>query len=41
MPENFPAGQVQYQELYEGSSSEQIDAIVTWLFNLDRASLQN
>ena len=38
MPANFPLDQEQWQEFYAAPSSQQIDAVVTWLFNLDRAT---
>jgi len=37
MPANFPADQEQWQELYPAPSSVQIEAVLTWLYNLDRA----
>jgi cbb3-type cytochrome oxidase cytochrome c subunit len=37
MPANFPADQTQWQELLPAPSAAQIEAVVTWLFNLDRA----
>jgi len=39
MPANFPADQTQYQDLYPGTSAEQIEAILTWLYNMDRAPI--
>ncbi len=41
MPANFPADQTQWQELYPAPSREQIEAVVTWLFNLDRSEVRN
>jgi len=41
MPANFPPGSQQYQELYPGSYREQIDAILDWLYNLDRMKPKN
>ena len=41
MPANFAADLTQWQELYAAPSSEQIEAVLTWLFNLDRALLRN
>lgn len=41
MPANFDAGLTQWQEFYAAPSSEQIDAVVAWLFNMDRAPLRN
>jgi cytochrome c2 len=41
MPANFPSDQTQWQELYPAPSREQIEAVVTWLFNLDRAAVRN
>lgn len=37
MPANFPLDQEQWQELWPAPSRQQIEAVVTWLFNLDRA----
>ena len=37
MPANFPLDQEQWQEFYPAPSGEQIEAILTWLFNLDRS----
>jgi hypothetical protein len=37
MPANFPADQTQWQELLPAPSAQQIEAVLTWLFNLDRA----
>jgi hypothetical protein len=41
MPANFPLDQRVWQDLYPRSSREQIEAVLTWLFNLDRAQPQN
>jgi len=41
MPANFPPDQSVYQDLYPGTSTEQIEAVLTWLFNLDRAVVGN
>ena len=41
MPANFDASLTQWQELYPAASAEQIEAVVTWLFNLDAALLRN
>ena len=41
MPANFPLDEQQWQDLYPGSSREQIEAVLTWLFNLDRAMVKN
>jgi len=37
MPANFPLDQEQWQEFYAAPSAQQIEAVLTWLFNLDRA----
>jgi len=37
MPANFPADQSQWQELLPAPSAAQIEAVLTWLLNLDRA----
>jgi hypothetical protein len=37
MPANFPADQTQWQEFFPAPSSQQIEAVLTWLYNLDRA----
>ncbi len=37
MPANFPADQEQWQELLPAPSARQIEAVLSWLFNLDRA----
>ncbi len=41
MPANFPLGESVWQDLYPGTSREQIEAVLTWLFNLDRALARN
>ncbi len=41
MPANFPEGQEQWQGLYPAPPREQIEAVITWLFNLDRALIRN
>ncbi len=41
MPANFPAGERVWQEFLALPSDEQIDAVVTWLMNLDRAKPRN
>ncbi len=41
MPANFDAELTQWQEFYAAPSADQIEAVLTWLFNLDRASLRN
>ena len=38
MPANF-ATDDQWQEAFEGTGAEQIEAVITWLYNLDRARL--
>jgi cbb3-type cytochrome oxidase cytochrome c subunit len=37
MPANFPLDQEQWQEFLTAPSAQQIEAVLTWLFNLDRA----
>jgi cytochrome c2 len=37
MPANFSLDQEQWQDLYPAPSAQQIEAVLTWLFNLDRA----
>jgi len=37
MPANFSLDQEQWQELLPASSPRQIEAVLTWLYNLDRA----
>jgi cytochrome c2 len=37
MPANFPADQTQWQEFYPAPSAQQIEAVLDWLYNLDRA----
>jgi mono/diheme cytochrome c family protein len=39
MPANFPPDQDVYQELLPGTSRQQIEAILMWLFNLDRSRI--
>ncbi|MCZ6596505.1 MAG: c-type cytochrome [Planctomycetota bacterium] len=41
MPANFPLDQTSWQVAFPGTSAEQIEAILLWLFNLDRASNRN
>ncbi|HED67119.1 MAG TPA: c-type cytochrome [Planctomycetes bacterium] len=41
MPANFDLGSEQWQDLYPAPSAEQIEAVTTWLFNLDRALIEN
>jgi len=41
MPANFALDQEQWQGLYPAPASEQIEAVITWLFNLDRALIKN
>lgn len=41
MPANFPLDQEVWQDLYPHPSEAQIEAVLTWLFNLDRARLGN
>ncbi len=41
MPANFAADQTQWQEFYAAPSAEQIEAVLTWLFNLDKAEVRN
>ena len=41
MPANFPPDELVYQELFPGTSEDQIEAILTWLYNLDRAAVRN
>ena len=41
MPANFPLDGPQWQEIWEAPSEEQIEAVTTWLFNLDRWAIQN
>ena len=41
MPSNFSLDQEQWQDVYAAPSREQIEAVVTWLFNLDRALIRN
>jgi mono/diheme cytochrome c family protein len=38
MPANFSADPPQWQELLPGTGRQQIEAVLTWLFNLDRAA---
>lgn len=41
MPANFSAPEPQYQEQYPGSTNaEQIEAVLSWLYNMDRPSSQ-
>jgi hypothetical protein len=37
MPANFSLDQTQWQELLPRPSAQQIEAVLTWLYNLDRA----
>jgi hypothetical protein len=37
MPANFALDAEQWQELLPAPSARQIEAVLTWLFNLDRA----
>jgi len=37
MPANFPSDQDQYQDVWPKPSAEQIEDVLFWLFNLDRA----
>ncbi|NOT31799.1 MAG: c-type cytochrome, partial [Planctomycetes bacterium] len=37
MPANFALDQTQWQELLPASSAQQIEAVLSWLYNLDRA----
>jgi hypothetical protein len=37
MPANFARDQTQWQELLPVPSAQQIEAVLTWLYNLDRA----
>ncbi len=37
MPANFALDQTQWQELLPAPSAQQIEAVLTWLYNLDRA----
>jgi hypothetical protein len=41
MPANLPPDQDVYQDLLPRPSREQIEAVLMWLFNLDRAALRN
>ena len=41
MPANFPPDESVYQDLFPGASADQIEALIVWLFNLDRASASN
>jgi hypothetical protein len=40
MPANFDRDE-QWQSLYPAPAREQIEAVITWLFNLDRALIRN
>ncbi|MFT5690141.1 MAG: cytochrome c2, partial [Planctomycetota bacterium] len=41
MPANFPLDAAQWQDIWEAPSEEQIEAVTTWLFNLDRWAIRN
>ena len=41
MPANFDLSSTQWQDLYPAPSAEQIEGVTTWLFNLDRALLED
>ena len=41
MPANFSADPPQWQEFYPAPGKEQIEAVLTWLYNLDRAEVRN
>lgn len=41
MPANFPPNEAVYQEFLPGTSQDQIEAILAWLFNLDLAAVRN
>ncbi len=41
MPANFDLDSTQWQELYPAPSAEQIEAVTTWLFNLDRVLIED
>jgi cbb3-type cytochrome oxidase cytochrome c subunit len=41
MPGNFDLASTQWQELYAAPSAQQIEAVLTWLFNLETALLRN
>ena len=41
MPANFPPDEAVWQDLLPAPSREQIEAVLLWLFNLDRALLRN
>ena len=41
MPANFPYDQAVWQDLLAKPSAEQIEAVLTWLYNIDRASVNN
>jgi hypothetical protein len=41
MPQNFPPDEDQWQDLLPVPSRDQIEAVIAWLFNLDRALIRN